>query len=120
MTMRRSAFPLVASVLTMLTSDRGLELYESSTTVNPSRKRKTSPRISEGAAVESAAAISSAETPKYEATAEAASAFRTLCLPCIGSTASASPVGVSRRNRLVPTPTVSSPTALTSAASRMP
>ena len=104
----------------MLRSERGFELYESSTTANPSRKRKTSPRISDGAAVESAAAITPTGTPKLTAAPAAASAFETLWRPCIGSTTSASPSGVLNKNRLAPTPTVSTPIARTSAASVTP
>src|SRR5215204_3652065 len=77
-TRRVTPSPPCATASAMLRSERGFELYESSTTTNPSRKRKTSPRFSEGAAVASASAISSTPTPKLRAAPAAANAFRTL------------------------------------------
>jgi hypothetical protein len=54
-------------------------------------------------------------SPNASAAAAAARAFSTLWRPCIGSLASASPEGVLKTKRLSPTPTASTPKAITSA-----
>src|SRR6185369_10886951 len=62
-------------VRTMFSNERGFELYESSITVKPAAKSKTSPRIFGGCAVFNAAAISSGDIENAVPTAEAASAL---------------------------------------------
>src|SRR5437016_13779219 len=95
---RRALVPASVIVRTILINDRGFELYESSTTLKPAAKSKTSPRIRGGLAVLNAPAICAGGISKQVATAAAASAFIRLCRPLIGSVARASPNGVLKRN----------------------
>src|ERR1051325_2079377 len=67
--------PPSAIVRTMLSNDRGFELYESSITVKPAAKSKTSPRIFGGCALLNARAISSGGNENAVPTADAASAL---------------------------------------------
>src|SRR5438477_12105924 len=99
----------------MLNNDRGFELYESSTTVKPAAKFKTSPRIFGGFTERKASAINSGFNFSAVATADAASEFIKLCAPVIGKFATASPSGVFKRNRIDPNCEVSISLAVTSA-----
>ena len=85
-----------------LKGELGFELYESSTTLKPAAKSKTSPRIVGGVAVASASAMSPAAISKQKATDAAANAFIKLCRPLIGSRAEASPRGVINRKLIAP------------------
>ena len=100
----------------MLISDFGLELYESSTAVNPATKFSTSPRIRGGLAVCKAFAICSGEIFSAVATAAEARAFIKLCWPVIGKSAAAPPSGVCKRKRIEPNFEVSMLFAITSAS----
>src|SRR5215510_7376010 len=90
--------PPSAIVLTMFSNERGFELYESSITVKPAAKSKTSPRIFGGCALLNARAISSGGNENAVPTADAASALLRLWRPLIASDACASPSGVRKRN----------------------
>jgi hypothetical protein len=59
----------------MFSSDRGFELYESSTTLNPAAKSNTSPRMVGGVAVANPSAISAGFISKQNPTEAAAKAF---------------------------------------------
>ena len=104
----------------MLSKERGFELYESSTTVNPAAKSSNSPRMCGGTAFRKALAIASGVISKHVATAAAASAFIRLWRPVIGSSAPASPRGVLSRKRFKPKRDVSMSVDMTSAACSMP
>src|ERR671912_449758 len=74
-TRRFTSSPPCATASAIASSERGFELYESSTTVKPAAKLKTSPRICDGAAVESASAIAAGARSNEVATAAAARAL---------------------------------------------